>query len=135
MKVINLQTYGVVVFNSDLTVEAIKALQKHIPSALKLRDAEGNDTFAVSYNADRASITDFGVCFNRVDSEGKVLVTINTSMNNEEIADEFAAILMKIKEVEANAAAAYESLVEQLMDVANSIENPDLTNTEIEEAE
>ena len=136
MKVINLQTYGVVVINSELTVEAVKALQKHIPSALKLRNEEGDDVFAISFNNDKASFSEHGVCFNKVDSEGKVLLTINSTMTNAEIADEFAAILMNLSMVEDNALFAYSSLQEQLLDIASSIENPDLTNTEkVEEAE
>lgn len=135
MKVINLQTYGVVVINSELTLDAVKALQKHIPSALKLRDEDGDDVFAVSFNNDKASFSEHGICFNKIDSEGKVLLTINSTMSNEEIADEFAAVLMHLEMVEETATLAYKSLKEQLLDIASAIENPDLTSPEVEEAE
>lgn len=135
MKVINLQTYGVVVISSELTLDAIKALQKHIPSALRLRDEEGDDIFAVSFNDDKASFSEHGICFNKIDSEGKVLLTINSTMSNEQIADEFAAVLMNLGMVEENATFAYSSLQVQLLDIANAIENPDLTSPEVEEAE
>lgn len=122
MKVINLKNYGVVVFNTKLTKEAIEKLQKHMPSALKLKDEEGNETFAIGFG--QASMTEYGVCFDRVDSEGKALVTVTATMDNNEIAEEFAAILMKVKEVEDQAEEAYTKLTEMLMEVANTIENP-----------
>jgi hypothetical protein len=135
MRVINLQTYGVVVISSELTLDAVKALQKHIPSALRLRNEEGDDVFAVSFNDDKASFSEHGICFNKTDSEGKVLLTINSTMSNEQIADEFAAVLMHLGMVEENATFAYSSLQEQLLDIASAIENPDLTSPEVEEAE
>lgn len=122
MKVINLKNYGVVVFNTNLTRLAIEKLAKHNPQALKLVDEEGNETFALGFG--QASVTEYGVCFDRIDSEGKALITISATMENEEIADEFASILVKAKEVETKALAAYRTLEEQLLEVANSIENP-----------
>lgn len=123
MKVINLKNYGVIVFNTKLTKVAIEKLARHIPDALKLKDEEGNDTFAIGFGAN-ASISNYGVNFNKVDSEGKALITIGKTMENEEIAEEFAGILMKVKEVEVKAEAAYAALEEQLLEVTNSIENP-----------
>lgn len=123
MKVINLKNYGVIVFNTKLTKVAIEKLAKHIPDSLKLKDEEGNDVFAIGFGAN-ASISNYGVNFNKVDSEGKALITIGKTMENEEIAEEFAGILMKVKEVEVKAEAAYAALEEQLLEVTNSIENP-----------
>lgn len=123
MKVINLKNYGVIVFNTKLTKVAIEKLAKHIPDALKLKDEEGNDVFAIGFGTN-ASISNYGVNFNKVDSEGKALITIGKTMENEEIAEEFASILMKVKEVEVKAEAAYAALEEQLLEVTNSIENP-----------
>lgn len=123
MKVINLKNYGVIVFNTKLTKVAIEKLAKHIPDALKLKDEEGNDLFAIGFGAN-ASISNYGVNFNKVDSEGKALITLGKTMENEEIAEEFAGILMKVKEIEVKAEAAYAALEEQLLEVTNSIENP-----------
>lgn len=123
MKVINLKNYGVIVFNTKLTKIAIEKLAKHIPDALKLKDEEGNDLFAIGFGAN-ASISNYGVNFNKVDSEGKALITLGKTMENEEIAEEFAGILMKVKEIEVKAEAAYAALEEQLLEVTNSIENP-----------
>lgn len=123
MKVINLKNYGVIVFNTKLTKVAIEKLARHIPDALKLKDEEGNDIFAIGFGAN-ASISNYGVNFNKVDSEGKALITIGKTMENEEIAEEFAGILMRVKEVEVKAEAAYAALEEQLLEVTNSIENP-----------
>lgn len=122
MKVINLKNYGVVVFNTELTKEAILKLQRHNPDALKLKDENGDEIFALSFND--ASLSDYGVCFDREDSEGKALLTITATMTNEELAEEFASILIKAKKVEAQALAAYTTLTAELMEIANSIEIP-----------
>lgn len=122
MKVINLKNYGVVVFNTELTKEAILKLQKHNPDALKLKDDNGDEIFAISFND--ASLSDYGICFDREDSDGKALLTITATMTNEELAEEFASILMKAKLVEQRALASYRELTEMLEEVANSIEEP-----------
>ena len=122
MKVINLKNYGVVVFNTKLTKVAIEKLAKHNPDALKLKDENGDDIFAIAFGS--ASITEYGVCFDKVDSEGKALVTVAKTMENEEIAEEYASTLLKVKQVESQAEAAYRTLESQLLDITNSIENP-----------
>ena len=122
MKVINLKNYGVVVFNTELTKEAILKLQKHNPDALKLKDDNGDEIFAISFND--ASLSDYGICFDREDSDGKALLTITATMTNEELAEEFASILMKAKLVEQRALASYRELTEMLEEVASSIEEP-----------
>ena len=122
MKVVNLKNYGVVVFNTKLTKVAIEKLAKHNPDALKLKDENGDDIFAIAFGS--ASITEYGVCFDKVDSEGKALVTVAKTMENEEIAEEYASTLLKVKQVESQAEAAYRTLESQLLDITNSIENP-----------
>jgi hypothetical protein len=122
MKVINLKNYGVIVLNTELTKEMLLKLKKHNPKALKLQDEEGNDIFGLSF-AEEASVTKYGISFNKEDSEGKALVTIQATMTNEEIAEEYADILMKTKIIEEKAIEAYEELAEQLLEIANSIEN------------
>lgn len=121
MKVINLNNYGVIVFNTDLSKEALLKLKRHNPDALKLKDEEGNDIFGISFS-ETASINNYGISFNREDSEGKALITIQATMNNEEIAEEYAKILLNAKKVEEKALIAYAELIHDLMEVANSIE-------------
>jgi len=123
MKVINLKNYGVVVFNTELTKEAILKLKRHMPETLKLKDEEGNDTFALSF-AETASINEYGISFNKEDSDGKALMTVQGTMENDEIAEKFAKIIINANIVEHNALEAYAQLNQNLMEVANSIENP-----------
>ena len=123
MKVINLKNYGVIVFNTKLTKIAIEKLAKHKPDALKLKDEEGNDTFVIGFGAN-ASISNYGVNFNKVDNEGQALITIGKTMENEEIAEEFAGILMKLKQVEVQAEIIYSTLEDQLAEIIEDIENP-----------
>ena len=123
MKVINLKNYGVIVFNTELTSEALLKLKRHNPDALKLKDEEGNDIFGISFS-ETASINNYGISFNKIDSDGKALVTVQATMENNEIAEEYAAILLNTKKVEAKALVAYAELNNNLLEVANSIENP-----------
>lgn len=122
MKVINLQNYGVIVINTELTKIAIEKLAKHNPKALKLIDEEGNETFAIAFG--EAAVSDYGICFDRVDSEGKALISISATMTNEELAEEFATVLVNAKLVETQAKEAYRTLEGQLLEIVNSIENP-----------
>lgn len=121
MKVINLKDYGVVVFQSSLTVEAFKALQKHMPSALKLQDEERNDIFALAYKEGKGSISEYGICFDKADSEGNVLITVQATLSSAEIADEYAAIILKAKAIEEYALGAYASLQQELLSIAEDI--------------
>lgn len=139
MKVINLKNYGVIVFQSNLTVDMFKALKKHMPSALKARDEEGNDVFVLDYKeSEKGSISNYGVCFNKVDSEGYVLLTVNETLENKDIAENYAAAILQAKQLEAWASEAYSQLAEQLLDVTESIiDGTPCTcdNVEIEESE
>lgn len=123
MKVINLKDYGVVVINSKLTKEAILKLAKHAPEALSLKDNEGNEVFKIGFGAS-ASISKYGIMFDKEDSEGKALISMNETLENAEVAEKYAATLMNLKAIETNAEAVYTQLEEMLMEVENSIENP-----------
>lgn len=123
MKVINLKNYGIIVFNTKLTTESIKKLTKHNPDALALKDEEGNEIFRITIG-EEASISNYGICFNKMDNEGTALLTVAKTLNNDEIAEEYATILVKAKEVETKALEAYETLEAQLLDIATEIENP-----------
>lgn len=139
MKVINLKNYGVVVFQSELTVDMFKALKKHMPNALKKKDEEGNEVFVLDYKeAKEGSISNYGICFNRADSEGNVLLTVQETLENDAIADKYAAAILHAKGLEKWALEAYTSLQEQLLDVANAIVDgtaPNCACPEVEKAE
>lgn len=129
MKVINLKNYGVVVFESKLTVDVFKALKKHMPNALKAKDEEGNELFALDFNVNgTGSISNYGVCFNRADSEGNALITVQETLTTEEVADKYAAVILKAQEQEKWALEAYRSLQEQLLEVTESIIDADAPN-------
>lgn len=121
MKVINLQNYGVIVINTELTKEALLKLKRHNPSALKLKDDEGNEYFGISVS-ENASINDYGISFDKEDSDGKALMTIQRTLSNTEIAEEYAGILMAANQVEQNALEAYTELEANLLNIANQIE-------------
>lgn len=129
MKVINLKNYGVIVINTKLTKEAILKLARHVPNALVLRDEEGNEVFKVGFG-EKPSVSHYGVIFDKEDSEGKALVTIQRTMENKEIAEEYAAILANLKEIEDIAIEAYGALEATLLEIENSIETMEVTPEE-----
>ena len=134
MKVINLKNYGIVVFESKLTVDVFKALKKHMPNALRAKDEEGNEVFALDFNANgTGSISNYGICFNRFDSEGNALITVQETLTPEEVADKYAAIILKTQDLEKWALEAYGSLQEQLLEVAESIIDGDAQNCDCPE--
>lgn len=121
MKVINLKNYGVIVMSTEITKEAMLKLMRHNPDSLKLKDENGDEIFAIAYG--EASLSDYGMSFDKVDSEGKLLLSISGIMENTEVAEEFAVALTNLKAVEAQALAAYTELEAKLLEVANSIQN------------
>ena len=133
MKVINLQNYGVVVIRTDLTKEAILKLQRHVPQALKLvactNPGEYSEVFAISFGT--PSISEFGISFNKVDEQGRALITIAETLSNEEVAEKYVKILRHLNAVEAQAQEVYMDLEADLMDVIQAIS----TSAEEEEAE
>lgn len=134
MKVINLKNYGIVVFESKLTVDMFKTLKKHMPNALKARDEEGNEVFALDFNVNgTGSISNYGICFNRADSEGNALITVQETLTPEEVADKYAAIILKTQDLEKWALEAYKSLQERLLEVAESIIDGDTQNCDCSE--
>lgn len=123
MKVINLQNYGVVVIRTDLTKEAILKLQRHVPQALKLiactNPGEYSEVFAISFGT--PNISEFGISFNKVDEQGRALITIAETLTNEEVAEKYIKILRHLNAVEAQAQEVYADLEADLMDVIQSI--------------
>ena len=132
MKVINLKQYGVIVMSTELTREAMLKLARHNPDALKLKNEDGDDIFAITCGD--SSLSDYGMSFDKEDSEGKLLLTISGIMDNSEIAEEFAVVLKNLKVVEAQALEAYRVLEADLLEIANSIQNT-IETPEVEEVQ
>lgn len=64
------------VLTSDLTATGIETAKKYRPNALKIKDADGNDIFAISYNPGKPCISKNGVTFGGVSRNGDGKATI-----------------------------------------------------------
>lgn len=100
---------------SDLTVKDIELLKKYNPDALKIKDEEGNDKFAVSFVEGKPNITPFSVQFGGKtrDDAGKATITgvIPSDVRTAEAAKEFVAemfggVVAYLRQLEASVPTA-----------------------------
>ena len=95
---------------SSLKVEDIELVKKYKPVALKKKDADGNDIFAVSYVEGRPCVSANGITFGSASAEGGfAMITGNlpdTLSNNttaaDYVADKVGSALALINEFEAS---------------------------------
>ena len=96
---------------SKITVDEIKTLKKSNPDALKVKDADGNEKFAVSYAEGKPSITAFGVTFGGKshDEAGYATITgmipTGTANPKEYVADLVAPVKAYLEQVMRDGAA------------------------------
>lgn len=107
---------------TDITEEALRKVNLYDESALKLKDEDGKDYFAVGLGS--ASVSKFGVCFCSVDFDGKLYMTTsnpttstheNMEAERQTILEEYAPIIRDLRKVEAQ--------VVSLLREANALEN------------
>ena len=111
---------------STLTKAEIERTLTYKPDALKLKDDEGNETFAIGLG--NASIGRFGVCFPSTDAEDKVFVTAQHNVDHSDpvaekefVIKNFATILDKLDQVETQVALITTELEELETRVSDSI--------------
>lgn len=90
---------------SRLTKAEIERALTFKPEALKIKDEENNEIFAIALG--NASISQYGICFPSTDAEGRVFVTADNNIDHsdpvaerEYLTRNFATILDKIDQVE-----------------------------------
>lgn len=108
---------------SALTEDQIKKAERYSPDLLKIKDEEGNETFAVGVGS--SSISKYGICFGALDEEdGKVYVTVSSDgpVTKEDIVESFAPILTKLNFVEGQILAGIDAIYEKEAAVLESIE-------------
>lgn len=118
------------ILTSTIAKEEFDLVSKYAPSSLKVKDAEGNDLFAMSYAEGKHSISKFGVTFGGVSHEGKkLLVTgdlpeLPDGTEGEYVADLVGAALTFINALEeivpAKAAKIKEERTALIKDIAVS---------------
>ena len=105
-----------VVVTSTLKVEEIETLKKYNSDALKIFDADGNQTFGVSYENGNGTLSKKGVVFGSPSRDGNGFATLTINLETEEdvpadllkemIADMLGDIPTKLEVIEQQAPAA-----------------------------
>lgn len=115
---------------SDLAVKDIELLKKYNPDALKIKDEEGNEKFAVSYSEGKPSIAAFGVTFGGKtrDEAGKATITgtipsdVRTAESAKEfVAEKFGAVVVYLKQLEASVPEAAKKIADERKALVDSI--------------
>lgn len=95
------------VITSAMTVADLEAVKKYRPEALKKKDADGNDIFAVSYVEGKPFISAIGVTFGGKSSDGGYAIITGVLPNDLKeseyggyIADKVGAALTYINDFE-----------------------------------
>lgn len=122
----NLKQYTL---TSTLKVADIELVKKHRPGALKKKDAEGNDIFAVSYVENKPCVAANGVAFGAKDVDTGCAMIIGTlpetlpngTTNGDYIADKVGSALAYINEFEASIPAVAEEIRAQRSALIGSI--------------
>lgn len=120
MKVKVLKDLGLLVIESDLTVDQIKKLEKHQPEALVLRDDNNSIMFRVGLDKN-AAISDFGILFNKETTQGYATLAIEEKGTKIEIAEKYSVVLDNLIAVEQIATMAYENLEARLIQISEQI--------------
>lgn len=118
----------VIQLSTELTREELERVKNFAPDALKLFDTEGNEVFGVGIGD--ASYSKYGICFCNETAEGKMFMSTNNPVTDhadpteerEAIVRYFAPIINKLQAVEANVAAAKETLDSMEAAVQDSVE-------------
>lgn len=93
---------------SSLKAEDIALVKKHRPGALKKKDADGNDIFAISYLEGKPCVAPNGITFSTTSAEGghamitgaiPEILPANTTASDY-VADKVGSIIAYVKELE-----------------------------------
>ncbi len=98
------------VLTSTVKTADIELIKKHRPGELKIKDAEGNDVFGMSYVKDKHCISKNGVTFGGTSNEGEFAIVVGdlpatlptgTATDADYVADLVGAALPYINALEA----------------------------------
>lgn len=124
-----LRDIGKYIVTANVKTADIETLKKYRPAALKEVDADGNDTFAVSYNPGHGAIASFGVTFGTSTTEGGYAAIVGDLPETEPtggygawLADILGPALEKMVAFEASIPAAAAEVNAARNDLIASIE-------------
>ena len=93
---------------SDISKQVYDAVRKYRKEKLSLHDDKGNQLFTLAYNDGKPTIGNYAAEFSEVSKDGFLAMPLLKS--KEHIIDELSGILLNIKAVETQVAAALESI-------------------------
>ena len=120
MKVKVLKDLGLLVIESDLTIDQITKLEKHQPEALILRDENNSMMFRVGVDKN-AELGNVGILFNKETTQGYAALVIEEKGTKIEIAEKYSVVLDNLIAVEQIAKVAYENLEARLIQMSEQI--------------
>lgn len=116
---------------SAIAVSDITTLKKSNPSALKIRDEEGNDLFAVSYVEGKPSVSAAGITFGgksrgEDDAAGKAtftgMIPAGVKDAKDYVAEVFASAITYLAQLEETVPAAAQKVATDRKNLVDSIE-------------
>lgn len=123
---------GALALTSSLKVEDIGVLTKYAPDALRVKDEEGNDVFAVAYNEGSPSINNKGIVFSGASLTGEGYATLTVPVDTEgttgveaikdAVADMIAIPAKYLAKIEEAAPAVLADVAEKRAQLKNSIQ-------------
>ncbi len=104
---------------SSLKVKEIELCKKYNPDALKIKDADGNDKFGISYNEGKPNVSANGVTFGGTSRDENGYATITGTIPStaktaeaakEYVAETFGAVVANLKALEESVPKAAEKI-------------------------
>jgi hypothetical protein len=118
------------VLTSSLKTEDIELVKKYRPDALKIKNADGDEVFGLTYNAGKSSVAKFGITFGATNADGFAIVTgdvpadvIKAGKEGEYVADVVGAALPHINEMEAHLPEVVATIKSERAALIGSIKN------------
>lgn len=116
------------VLTSTLKVEEIKLLRKYKPDALKIKNENGDDLFAIAYKEGCSSITPKGVTFGGASRDGNEFATFTANISvaegediKEVVADLIGVPAGYVSQIESAAVNALHEVRAARAELLNSI--------------
>ena len=112
---------------STLTLEDIQTLKKYQPDALKIKNADGDDVFGISYVEGKHSVSAIGITFGAASVKGNFAMVVGTipagtEKVEEYIADQVGAALVHINTLEESIPEALKTIKAARAELISGIE-------------
>lgn len=126
MKIKIIPDTGKYVINTNIAKEDFDLLKKYNPDALKIKDEEGNDVFAIGYTEGKSNAASFGVTFGGVDRNGCLVANFDIPAGEdhlqEYVADAIGSVITNLAAIERSIPTTAATVKTNRADLIASIE-------------